>query len=132
MTALATLYPSARDAVFTLTDGVEFDGETVAAYYQLQVDFADRLPAALIYVTGGTEGYIDRVDRLTVEVYAPGEQALKIAEDIRAAIVDEPLDIPGVGYIDDIHCDVTPHDVPYQNERINMAAATYLVTSRPL
>ncbi|MDN4644924.1 hypothetical protein [Arthrobacter sp. PsM3] len=88
-------------------------------------------PLALIYVTGGTRGFVDRVDRATIEVYAPGQQALNTLESISASIVGEAIDTPS-GYVDGIAADITPADVPYQSDTLNKAVATFLVTSRPL
>jgi len=76
-------FPDTRRALRALVDGTTHADQPVTAYYELTVGFTDALPAALIFVTGGTEGYFDRVDRATIEVYAPGEQALTIAESIR-------------------------------------------------
>lgn len=132
MPALA-VYPDAREALYELVSGEQFAGRTVTAYFQLQLDYvtvAQAGAAVLLYTTGGTEGHIDRVDMATIEVYAPGTKAVEIAEAIRAAIVDRPHDLD-VGYIDDITCTVTPHDVPYQSEAVNLARAVYAITTRP-
>ena len=126
------LYPDARDALYELVDGKTFADYQATAYYQLPVDYASREGATvLIYTTGGTEGWVDRVDRATVEVYAPGPDAVKVAEGIRAAIVGHGHELEA-GYIDEISCDITPHDVPHQAETVNLARAGYLVTTRPL
>lgn len=133
MPALAT-YPDTREALYELIDGRVFAARTVTAYFQLQIDYQDVAQdgaAVLIYTTGGTEGHVDRVDRATIEVYAPGTAAVEVAEAIRALIVDRPHDLTA-GYVDDITCNVTPHDVPYQSEAVNLARTVYLVTSRPL
>lgn len=126
-------YPDTRAALRHLIDGTTHADQTVTAYYELSIGFTDTLPAALIYVTGGTEGYFDRVDRATIEVYAPGEQALAVAESVRVAVTHrDGVEVPGVGYFDAIEPDVTPADVPYQDDRTNLARATYRVTARPL
>jgi hypothetical protein len=134
------LFPDTREVLFELIDGGAFSGRTVAAYYLMPVDDRGR-PAyadlgtdeavALIYTTGGTQGWIDRVDRATVEVYAPGTAAVDVAEAIRARIVGEGIDT-AEGYVDEISCDVTPHDVPHASEAVNLGRASYLVTTRPL
>ena len=132
------LYPDTRDALYELVDGKTFAGYETTAFYQLPVDYAERsappnelVATALIYTTGGTEGWVDRVDRATIEVYAPGPDAVKVAEAIRAAIVGHGHELEA-GYIDEISCDITPHDVPHQAETVNLARAGYLVTTRPL
>lgn len=126
-------YPEARDGLWHLLLDTVHENQPLTLFFQLSIDYADSAPAALIYTTGGTEGYVDRVDQCTVEVYAPGEQAVKVAESIRKTITHrEGVEVPGVGYFDSIVPDVTPHDVPYADERVNLARATYRVTSRPL
>lgn len=126
-------YPDVRDALYELIDGREFASRTATAFYRLSLDYvtvAQAGAAVLIYTSGGKEGWLDRVDRATVEVYAPGAVAVEVAEAIRAAIVGEGHDL-AAGYIDSVECDITPHDVPYQSEAVNLARAGYLVTTRP-
>ena len=142
-------YPDTRDALYELIDGRTFAGRKAVAYYRITVDNQGR-PAyltmgpdeatVLLYTVGGTQGYIDRVDRATVEVYAPGTSAVEVAEAIAAEIAGDPA-LYGMGgkphdldagYIDGISVEVTPHDVPFQSDLVNLARATYLVTSRPL
>lgn len=124
-------YPDTRDVLFELIDGQEFAGYTAQAVYQLPIDFATREGlTVLIFTTGGTEGYVDRVDRATVEVYAPAPDAVRASEEIRAAIVGEGHDLVA-GYVDTIACDVTPHDIPFTADT-SQARTGYLVTTRPL
>lgn len=135
------VFPDTRSVLFDLIDGSSHysavTGGTVRvrAVYHLEVDGGGGLqgpfPVALIYVTGGTEGFIDRVDRASVEVYAPGEQAVQVLESIRASIRGENIDTPS-GFVDRIDPEVTPADIPYQSETVNRATATFLVTSRPI
>lgn len=137
MTAMTgEAFPDTRDVLFEMIDGGEFAGVTVAAFYQLPIDYAERAtvgetPIVLIYTSGGTQGWIDRVDRATYEVYAPGTQAVEVAEAIRAHVVGSGHDLEA-GYVDDIACDITPHDVPHASEAVNLARAGLLVTTRPL
>ncbi|UUG69973.1 tail terminator [Arthrobacter phage Bauer] len=131
----ALVFPDTRSALFDLINGATHRGEGVRAFYHLPADAYGQLqgpfPVAHIYVTGGTEGYIDRVDRATVDVYAPGEQAVNVLESIRASICGVNIETPS-GFLDRIDPDVTPADVPYQSDTLNRATATFLVTSRPL
>lgn len=131
-----TVYADPRDFLFELIDGMAVDGTTVSAFYRLPGDYTTPDPArasTLIYATGGTEGAIDRVDRVTVEVYAPGTTAVRVAEAVRARLVNDgyPHDLEA-GLVDEIRCDVTPHDVPFVAETVNQANAVYLVEHRPL
>lgn len=126
------VFPDTRDVLFELIDGGEFAEVEVAAVYRLPVDYATRdSVTALIYTSGGTQGWVDRVDRATVEVYAPGEQAMRVAEAIRAALVGDGHDLDA-GYVDEITCDITPHEVPHAAETVALARAGYLVTTRPI
>lgn len=129
------MFPDTRAALFDLIDGTTHVGAPVRAAYHLQADVYGSLegpfPVAHIAVTGGTEGFYDRVDRVTVDVYAPGEQAVQTLESIRAFICGDGIETPS-GYLDKIEPNVTPADVPYQSDTLNKATATFLVTSRPI
>ena len=131
----ALVFPDTRSALFDLIDGASHEGVTVRAVYHLPADSYGQLqgpyPIAHVYVTGGTEGFIDRVDRATIDVYAPGEQAVNVLESIRASIRATNIETPS-GFLDRIDPEVTPADVPYQSDTLNRATATFLVTSRPL
>lgn len=129
------VFPDVRSVLFDLLDGSTHEGEQVRAFYQVQADaYGSPLgpfPVALLYVTGGAQGYVDRVDRVTLEVYAPGEQALDVLESIFASICGTDIETPS-GFLDSIAPDVTPAEVPYQSDTLNKATATVLVTSRPV
>jgi len=129
------VFPDTRSALFDLIDGATHEGVAVRAVYHLPADSYGQLlgpfPVAHVYVTGGTEGFIDRVDRATIDVYAPGEQAVNVLESIRASIRGENIETPS-GFLDRIDPDITPADVPYQSDTLNRATMTLLVTSRPL
>ena len=131
----ALVFPDTRDALFDLIDGATHLGEPVRAVYQIPADdygaIQGPFPVALIYVTGGTRGFVDRVDRATIEVYAPGQAAVNTLESISASIIGEDIET-GSGFIDKIEADITPADIPYQSDTLNKATATFLVTSRPL
>ena len=131
----AVVFPDARDCLFDLIDRATHLGETVAAVYQIPADdygaIRGPFPVALIYVTGGTRGVVDRVDRATIEVYAPGTQAVETLESIAASIAGSDIETPS-GFLDSIDQDVTPADVPYQSDTLNKAVATFFVTSRPI
>jgi hypothetical protein len=129
------VFPDTRDALYDLINGTSHAGNTVRAFYHLPVDAYGALvgpfPVAHLYVTGGTEGFLDRVDRVTMEVYAPGEQAVQALESIRALICGDGIETPS-GYLDKVEPNVTPADIPYQSDTLNRAVATFLVTSRPI
>lgn len=131
----ALVFPDTRDCLFDLIDGATHLGDPVRAVYQLPADSYGSLqgpfPLALIYTGGGTQGFVDRVDRATIEVYAPGQKALDTLESISASIVGDSIETPS-GFLDSIEPDQTPADVPYQSDTLNKAVATFLVTSRPV
>jgi hypothetical protein len=128
------VFPDTRSALFDLIDGSSHEGVTVRAVYHLPADAYGALqapfPVAHVYVTGGTEGFVDRVDRATIDVYAEGELAVNVLESIRASIRGTDIETPS-GFLDRIDPDITPADVPYQSDTLNRATATFLVTSRP-
>jgi hypothetical protein len=137
----ALVFPDTRSALFDLIDGTEhfssYAGklQSVRAVYQLPADSYGSLegpfPLAQVFPPVGTEGFIDRVDRIVVEVYAPGEQAVQTLESIKASIVGDNIETPS-GFVDTISCEVVPSDVPYQSDTLNRATATFLVVSRPI
>ena len=129
------VFPDVRDVLFDLINGTTHGGDPVRAVYHLPADSYGALkgpfPIVLIYSTDGTEGYLDRVDRVTLECYAPGTQAVNTLESIKAFICGTDIETPS-GYLDSIKVDQVPKDVPYQSDTLNKAAATFMVTSRPL
>jgi hypothetical protein len=133
----ALVFPDTRECFFDLIDGATHLGEPVRAVFQLQADettgaIKGPFPVALIYgAPGGKSGFVDRVDRRTIEVYASGQQALNTLESISSSICGEDIETPS-GYLDKIEVDIVPDDVPYQSDTLNKAVATFLVTSRPL
>lgn len=127
-----TTFPESREAVFRLIDGTEHAGRTVSAFFVLNMGWEADVPVAHIYVQRGSESYIDRTDWVVVNVYAAPGEAIPVAESIRASLVDQPHDVPGVGFIDDIRVEQTPQDVPYPSDRVMQAQMILRVTSRPV
>lgn len=123
-------WPSVPDALFELVDGNVFAGQTATAYLRLKTDFADHMPAVLIYATGGSEGQIDRAENINLTVYAPGQQAVQVAgaivQDLEGANVHT-----SEGLLDTIDVSVTPYDVPYVDAEIDQANAMLTVRVRP-
>lgn len=126
----------AREAAFELINGRWFlQGSRQAfAFFQLPNDYLDvghDKASVALYTTGGNRGDFERTDRLTVDVYAPGTDAVHIAEAINDLLVGDGGDRDlGAGYVDEFRCDVTPYDVPFPAD-VNQARAVYLVTHRP-
>lgn len=129
----------AREAAFELIDSRWFTDLTgtdrqAFAFYELPADYLDvgtDKASVSLYTTGGNRGDIDRTDRLTVEVYAPGTAAVEVAEAIEALLVNDGGDHDlQAGYVDEVRCDITPHDVPFPAD-VNQARVGFLVTHRP-
>lgn len=129
------VFPDTKLALLDLIDGATHEGETVRAVTWLQAGEYGVLagPYPLAHITGrpGTTGYVDRVDRRTIDLYAPGEMALNVLESITASICGTGIETPS-GYLDMIEVDENPEESPYQSDTLNKATVTLLVTSRPI
>lgn len=129
------VFPDVRECLNDLIDGSEHLGESVRAVWYLPADSYGTLqgpfPLVQIIHAGGTEGYIDRVDRVTLECYAEGTAAVDTLESIKASICGDSIDTPH-GYLDSIRVVSTPVDIPYQSDTLNKAVAIFDVTSRPI
>jgi hypothetical protein len=126
-------YPDVRENVWRLVQTEQFAGEQGTPYFQMTPDFADELPAVQIILLTGVEGFLDRTDRVQIDVYAEGEKAAKYAEAVKQRFVGANVTIdPELGLLDVIVAEVVPHDVPYPSDRINVSSAVYRVTTRPM
>lgn len=124
-------FPEAREAIFQLIDGTTHAGRTVSAFYVLNMGWESDVPVAQIYVQRGGESHLDRTDWVVVNVFAAPGEAIPVAESIRASLANRPHDVPGVGFIDNIHVEQTPQDVPYPSDRVMQAQMILRVTCRP-
>lgn len=125
----------AREAAFEVINARWFGDRQAFTFYQLPDDYLnveDDKASVALYTTGGNRGDWDRTDRLTIDVYAPGTDAVLIAEAISDLLVNDgaPHDIEA-GYVDEFRVDVTPHDVPFPGGGVNQARVVFLVTHRP-
>jgi hypothetical protein len=129
------VFPDIRECLNELIDGTTHLDQQVMAVWHLQADQYGALqgpfPVVLIYTGDGTEGFFDRVDRVTLECYAPGTQAVNTLESIKSFICGTDIETTR-GFLDSIKPDQVPKDIPYQSDTLNKATATFLVTSRPL
>lgn len=130
------VFPNPRACLSDLIDGTNHLGEVVSAHYQEPADESGNLegpfPIAIISaMPGGSEGYLDRVDRMAIDVFAPGERAVDTLESIKASICGDSIETPS-GYLDSIRPDQVPTDIPYTSDTLNKATATFFLTSRPL
>ncbi|MCI6583456.1 MAG: hypothetical protein MSC45_00100 [Mobiluncus sp.] len=106
----------------------------------LPTDFTARLPIVHVTSGGGVEGYIDRVVRLNVDVYAGFPPAAgEESAEVLAGRVHDWL-VPGGGVdsdffacgalADKVVCDPTPTLVPYPFDEVALVSAAYHVTVR--
>lgn len=121
------LFPDVREAFYVLVPRAQ-DG--LLPYYQLTIDFADNLPAALIYRVGGSESGPFREDRINVDIYANGSTAAnQTAENVRAFLSDSWHDADGA-LLDSVAVEVVPTEIPYMSDTVNIVSATYRVATR--
>jgi len=127
------VWPDARLAVHTLCQGFEVGGQTVEAFYILPDHFeTENLPCVNTYVQRSSEGYIDRVTWVVVDVYAAPGESIGIAEALVSAVANRPHDVPGVGYLDSVEVEQIPTDVPRPSGFGEQAQMILRVTTRPV
>lgn len=129
------VFPDVRECLTDLVDGTVHLDRAVRMVWHLPADdygvLQGPFPVVLVYATGGTEGFVDRVDRVTLECYAPGTQAVNTLESIKSFICGSGIETAH-GYLDSITVEQVPTDIPYASDTLNKADATFFVTSRPL
>jgi len=136
------VFPNVLDAVWDLLNGsLHYDKftdseVTVRAVTTLPVDayglIEEPFPLAHIRPAApGTQGFVDRVDRVAVDVYAPLETAINVLESVSTYLAGAGIETPS-GYLDAIEPDDLPVSVPYASEAVRQATMTFLVTSRPI
>ena len=130
------VFPDARSAVFDLISGAVHDGHEVTAHYQMPVtDYGSAggpYPLAVIEMEPGSQGYVDRTDRIVVTVYGEGSApTARVAESIHASLVGTDIETPS-GYLDEIQPDQPPHELAYYSEKINQVQFRIMVTTRPV
>ena len=131
------VFPDARSAVFDLISGAVHDGHEVTAHYQMPVtDYGSAggpYPLAVVEMEPGSQGYLDRTDRIVVTVYGEGSTpTARVAESIHASLVGVGIEAPGDMYLDEIQSDQPPHELAYYSETINQVQFRVMVTTRPV
>lgn len=127
----------ARAAMQAMIDGTEHAGVLVQARYEQSADeYGQPDPAAVevvVYETpGGNIGYVDRLDEITLDVYAPrGELAKKVAESVLRMVCGTNIDTPE-GFLDTVRPRTVPVEVPYQSPVLSKVTTTLQVIHRPL
>lgn len=131
----ALVFPDVRRCLTDLIDGSTHMGQKVRAVWYTSVDMATGglegpFPLVQITMRPGAEGFLDRVDPVLLECYAPDNDAVNVLESIKASICGTDISTPN-GYLDSIRVRSTPDDAPY-NDTLNKAVATFDVVSRPI
>lgn len=123
-------FPDVREAFFELAPRA-VDG--VTPYFQLVIDWEQTLatsPAVLIYRVGGSQSGPFREDRVTVDVYAEGSSAANdVAQQVCTFLADSSHDT-AAGLLDLVEVEVTPTEVPFMSDTVNLVSATYRVATR--
>ena len=130
------IFPDTRRAVISLINSTDHLGVPVLAVKHLNTDPKGTLVgpfpvAQVLSAPGGKEGYVDRVDKISIQVYAEGEAAERTLEAITAFITGDGIETE-YGYLDSIETDEVPTEYEYPSETLNKATATYFVTVRPI
>lgn len=137
------VFHDSKAGIFELIDGTEhvswvYEGEpqtvTLQAAYHVLADEKGSVESHQVVLTQdpGTQGDIDRVDRLSLDCYAPGEQAMNLLNSVLGVVVGEGVETPSGIYLDRVQVDQTPHELPYPSEVMNHAMCRLLVTVRTL
>lgn len=133
------VFPDTRDCLRDLIHGTTHAGETVTVQYHLQATpqggLQGPLPVVHLQLTqGGTEGYLDRADRLTLACYArAGSKSLDVLESVRASVIGYGIDTPS-GYLDSVRVinAPAPTDSAFNSDNIDRAVCTLEVVTRPI
>lgn len=136
------IFPDTRGAIFDLIDGTEHFSMpdvfvTVRATYLQTADEYGRPSTGdgvevVITQDAGTQGWVDRVDRISLDVYAPGEQAMNVLNSLLGLLVGFGVETPKGVYLDEVSVDQTPHEMPYPSDTLNHAMCRLLVVVRPV
>lgn len=133
------VFPDTRDCLRDLIHNTQHVGETVRAQYHLQSTpqggLAGPLPVVHLQLTqGGTEGFLDRADRLTLACYArAGSKSLDVLESVRASIIGWGIETPS-GYLDSVRVinSPAPTDSAFNSDNVDRAVMTVEVVTRPI
>lgn len=101
----------------------------VTTMWRRPADWAEKLPVAQLSRFGGDRGYIDRTDRVVIDVWS-ADGAEDVAQKIQDAVVGFNLYVEELGLLDVVTCSVLPHPVPYSDPNIEQSTAEYRVTAR--
>lgn len=129
-------YPNVVDLVCQRLDWMP---RPVEVFTMLPEDFTENLPMIHVTPGGGSEAGLERVEKVTVDVYAdyyplPGQES---AREIAKRVHDWLCPVGPTwfeteeGLADEVRCDPVPTDIPYPLEDVALVGATYHVYVRP-
>jgi len=138
------VFPDTRQCLTDLIDGTTHDGRSVTVQWMLvptaHGSLDGPLPVVHIQLTqGGTEGYLDRADRLTVAAYmtvpsGPNDpSAMSVLESVRASVIGHGIETPS-GYLDSVRVinAPAPTESAFNSDSIDRAVMTLEVVTRPV
>lgn len=92
---------------------------------------------AILHITqvpgGASEGWIDRVDTIRLDCYAPGQDALGTLKSVTRLLVGENIETPN-GLLDTVTVlsGRAPVEVEFQSETLNQATTILQIVHRPI
>lgn len=129
------VFPDTRKAIYELMHGSGYLDHEVSAAYHIETDkygsIAGPFPLAIISTEPGTQGHVDRTDRIVVDVYAEGTMAMETAQFLHAMLVGAGIETD-TQYLDSIKSDQAPFETQYQSDTINRATFRIMVIVRPV
>lgn len=97
--------------------------------WRLQPDYLEQLPVCHLVRDGGPDSFIERVDRLTVDIF-DDDDAGGLAEKVKRELTKGPHFVEGLGLIDGVACSSLPHNIPFADPSVEQNTAEYQVTTR--
>ncbi len=129
-------WPNVRAAVQGLLDGSTHDGHTIRARYDQSANAygepVDDVPEVIVIpAPGGEVRWVDRIDNLTLEVFAPrGETAQRVAESVARSLIGANVATPEA-FLDTVTA-TTPVEVPHASATHSKVVMDLRVVTRPL
>lgn len=137
---MSYVFPDAQEALFVALNGLTVTDSRASGLpgltpaFELPLGFDRSLPVVLIEPDpGGLTGDVEDFSRVRLTVYAADLDECKgLHAGMVAVFVGEDLDVPGIGYFDEITVTSKPRVVQTGAEQYRAMATTWQLTSRPL
>lgn len=118
------------DTVSILQEVIE-DHTSAKAVMWIPATLTGKVPLVHIYKVGGAQSGPLAQDRIAIDVYAEGrDTAYALADQIRQHLVGRFHYSEQYGQIDTVLLEVSPLDVPYLSDTVDLFSATYRVDTR--